>query len=231
MKNLESIVIGLILIAIGVIIGLNTLNITDINIFFDGWWTLFIIIPSIISLLKFNSVASSLTWLTIGVVLLLCCQGILSFDLALELLLPIILIAMGLSFIFKNLIGNKVSEKIKEINNRNDVSEDYCSTFSSQNINIEGKAFEGTTLNAVFGGIKLDVSNAIIEKDIVINASSIFGGIDIIVPEGINIVVKSNSIFGGVDDKRRKAKTEKENKDGVTIYVNATCLFGGVDIK
>ena len=52
MKNLESIVIGLILIAIGVIIGLNTLNITDINIFFDGWWTLFIIIPSIISLLK-----------------------------------------------------------------------------------------------------------------------------------------------------------------------------------
>ena len=50
-------------------------------------------------------------------------------------------------------------------------------------------------------------------------------------PEGINIVVKSNSIFGGVDDKRRKAKTEKENKDSVTIYVNATCLFGGVDIK
>ena len=30
MKNLESIIIGLILIAIGVIIGLNTLNITDI---------------------------------------------------------------------------------------------------------------------------------------------------------------------------------------------------------
>ena len=94
MKNLESIVIGLILIAIGVIIGLNTLNITDINIFFDGWWTLFIIIPSIISLLKFNSVASSLTWLTIGVVLLLCCRDVLSFDLALELLLPIIPIAM-----------------------------------------------------------------------------------------------------------------------------------------
>lgn len=231
MKNLESIIIGLILIAIGVIIGLNTLNITDINILFDGWWTLFIIIPSLISLLKFKSVASSLTWFAIGVVLLLCCQDILSFDLALELLLPIILVAMGLSFIFKNLIGNKVSEKIKEINNRNDVSENYYSTFSGQNINIEGKAFEGTTLNAVFGGIKLDVSNAIIEKDIVINASSIFGGIDIIVPEGINIAVKSNSIFGGVDDKRRKSKTEKENKDGVTIYVNATCLFGGVDIK
>ena len=106
MKNLESIIIGLILIAIGVIIGLNTLNITDINIFFDGWWTLFIIIPSIISLLKFKSVASSLTWLTIGVVLLLCCQGILSFDLALELLLPIILIAMGLSFIFKKSTRN-----------------------------------------------------------------------------------------------------------------------------
>lgn len=231
MKNLESIIIGLILIAIGVIIGLNTLNITDINIFFDGWWTLFIIIPSIISLLRFKSIVSSLIWLAIGVVLLLCCQEVLSFDLAVELLLPIILIAMGLSFIFKNLIGNKVSEKIKEINSTNNTSEDYCSTFSSQNINLESKNFEGTTLNAVFGGIKLDVSNAIIEKDVVINASAVFGGIDIIVPEGMNIVVKSNSIFGGVDDKRKKSKSEKENKDGVTIYVNATCLFGGVDIK
>jgi len=31
-------------------IGLNALNITDINFFFTGWWTLFIIIPSLIGL-------------------------------------------------------------------------------------------------------------------------------------------------------------------------------------
>ena len=37
---------------VGVIFGLNALGITDINVFFDGWWTLFIIIPSIIEIIK-----------------------------------------------------------------------------------------------------------------------------------------------------------------------------------
>ena len=52
MKNLTSVIWGLAFIIVGVIFGLNTLNITDINIFFDGWWTLFIIIPCFINLFK-----------------------------------------------------------------------------------------------------------------------------------------------------------------------------------
>ena len=46
MKKIENTVIGLILIIIGVIIGLNAFHITNIDLFFDGWWTLFIIAVS-----------------------------------------------------------------------------------------------------------------------------------------------------------------------------------------
>ena len=35
MKKIESILWGLVLIVVGVIIGLNTMGITNINIFFD----------------------------------------------------------------------------------------------------------------------------------------------------------------------------------------------------
>lgn len=45
MKKIENTVIGFILIIIGVIIGLNAFHITNIDLFFDGWWTLFIIVP------------------------------------------------------------------------------------------------------------------------------------------------------------------------------------------
>ena len=48
MKKIEEILWGVFFIAIGIIIGLNALGITDINIFFDGWWTLFIIVPCFI---------------------------------------------------------------------------------------------------------------------------------------------------------------------------------------
>ena len=65
-----------------------------------------------------------------------------------------------------------------------------------------------------------------IKEDVVINASSVFGGIDIIVPDDVNIKIKSNSIFGGVNNKKKNNEDKK-----YTIYVNASCLFGGVDIK
>ena len=81
-------------------------------------------------------------------------------------------------------------------------------------------------MEAVFGGIKLDLREAIIKKDVVINARAIFGGIDILVPENINVVVSSSSMFGGVDNKR---EINQDNK--ITIYVNDSSLFGGIDIK
>lgn len=49
---MKNIILGLILIILGVIIGLNTFGITSIDIFFDGWWTLFIIIPAILGYQK-----------------------------------------------------------------------------------------------------------------------------------------------------------------------------------
>ena len=52
MKKVENTVIGLILIIIGVIIGLNAFHITNIDLFFDGWWTLFIIVPCFFGLFK-----------------------------------------------------------------------------------------------------------------------------------------------------------------------------------
>ena len=54
MKKIENTVIGLILIIIGVIIGLNAFHITNIDLFFDGWWTLFIIVPCFFGLSRIN---------------------------------------------------------------------------------------------------------------------------------------------------------------------------------
>ena len=50
MKKITKIIGGLILIAVGVLFALNALKITNFDIFFDGWWTLFIIVPCLIGL-------------------------------------------------------------------------------------------------------------------------------------------------------------------------------------
>jgi len=50
MRKLSNIIWGILFIFIGSIWALNATGIADIDIFFDGWWTLFIIIPSVIGL-------------------------------------------------------------------------------------------------------------------------------------------------------------------------------------
>ena len=44
MDKINRILWGLVFIVLGVIIALNVFNIIDFNIFFRGWWLVFIIV-------------------------------------------------------------------------------------------------------------------------------------------------------------------------------------------
>ena len=68
---------------------------------------------------------------------------------------------------------------------------------------------------------------AIFQQDCAINATAVFGGIDIYVPDGVNVKINSTSIFGGVSHENHRA----DIPGAVTLYINATCMFGGVEIK
>lgn len=203
-------------------------GLTNINIFFDGWWTLFIIVPCFIGLFKEREKTGNIIGLLIGTALLLACQDILNFEIIWKLAFPAILVIIGLSLIFKDTINSEVNKEIKKLNENKTKDGGYCATFSGQNLNFDGEKFSGTDLTAVFGGIKCDLRNAIIEDDVVINVSSIFGGTEIYIPEDVKVKVKSTSIFGGVDEKK---KNKIESAEAHTIYINATCLFGGAEIK
>lgn len=225
MKKTRNVLWGIIFVILGVIFGLNALEITDIDIFFDGWWTLFIIIPCFIGLFKESDVTGDLIGLLIGVVLLLCSQDLLEFEIVWKLMIPAILVIIGLSFIFKDAINSKVKKEIKKLNKKD--TQEYCATFGGQKIDFDNEEFKGCTLSAVFGGVNCDLRDAIIKEDTVINASAIFGGIDIFVPKDVKVKVTSTPIFGGVSNNRKNPKDENIK----TIYVNATCVFGGVEIK
>lgn len=227
MKKFGNVLWGIVLIVVGLIIGGNALGITNINIFFDGWWTLFIIVPCFIGLFKENEKTGNVIGLLIGIALFLGCQDIINFDLIWKLVLPTVLVIIGLSIIFKDTLGGKVNEEIKKLNEKRSGANTYCATFSGQKVKFDKEPFTGADLTAVFGGVECDLRNAIIESDVVINVSSIFGGIDILVPSNVKIKTKSTSIFGGVENKSNTNGEENTH----TIYVNGTAIFGGVEIK
>ena len=225
MKNVSNLLWGIVLIILGVIFGLNSLEITNINVFFDGWWTLFIIVPCFINLFKEKDKTGDTICLVIGIALFLGCQDILKFEIIWKLMIPFILVAVGISLVFKDAIALNLKEQLKRLNKAN--GKEYCSTFGSQTVDLSNEKFDGCSINSVFGGVKCDLREAIINEDVIINASAIFGGITIRVPNDVNVKVSSTPIFGGVSDERKK-----KNKDAkVTIYIKATCMFGGVEIK
>ena len=214
MKRKENLIWGVVFIIIGLIIGLKVLGIINIDIFFDGWWSLFIIIPSAISIIKNIRDIGAYIWLAIGVALLLSAQGILDMEMVGKLIFPAVLVAIGVGMIFKD---SKL-EKAKE-------NEEYYATFSGEKLNFEGNTFNGASLNAIFGGIDLNLKKADITNETNINATSVFGGINIFVPDNVNVEIKSTSLFGGVTNKVEN----KENQP--TIKIRTFCLFGGVEVK
>lgn len=224
MKKIGDFLWGIFFIALGTIIGLNVMGITDIDIFFDGWWTLFIIVPCFIGLFKEESKLGNLIGLTIGVALLAAAQGLLAMDLIIKLIVPVVLIVIGVNIIFKSIIQSSITDKIKSVNKNN--LESYCATFSEQKISMAGVDFKGANLDAIFGSVKLDLNGAHLEEDRVIHATAIFGGIEIQVPQNINVKVKSTSVFGGVSNK-----VTHKNENAPTLYINGSGIFGGVTIK
>lgn len=232
MRNrLSSILWGTLFIIAGIGFVGNAFNIWNFELFFDGWWTLFIIIPSGISIIQNGPKPFAVCMFVIGVLILLSCIGIFDYSIIEKLLLPIIFIIIGVSIIGKS-GGMRINKQLLISDGEmpvNTAMREYAAVFSTQSIMYnENEVFEGVSLNSIFGGMELDLRSCIINQDVVIDTTAIFGGMDIFLPKDVNVKVSSTPIFGGVSNKTRGASYIP----GVpTVYINAVCMFGGVDIK
>ncbi len=83
-------------------------------------------------------------------------------------------------------------------------------------------------LLALFGGMDIDFSRAYMPPgESYVDAMCVFGGVDMIVPEGLNVEVHGVPLFGGIENK-----TTGEYIPGApTLHIRAFVLFGGLEIK
>ena len=224
-KRIGSVLWGVAFIIAGLGFAGNAFGIWDFDIFFDGWWTLFIIIPAIISMVENGPNTGNSIWLIVGGVLLLSAQDIIDGRIVGKLFFPVILVLIGFSIIFGNRVRQSVPQSAFASVPVGGVP-GYNAIFSGNDVRWPAEQFTGASLSAVFGGVTLDLRNAIITEDAVINSTCIFAGIDIYVPQNVQVKVAGVPVFGGVDNKAANAAP-----NAPTVYVNSTCIFGGVDIK
>jgi hypothetical protein len=82
-----------------------------------------------------------------------------------------------------------------------------------------------TNALCVFGGYDLDMTDAIFEgREVTIWAIAIFGGIDITVPDSVNVRNEGVGIFGGFGARGG----DDPDPNAPTVVVKGLALFGGV---
>lgn len=214
--------VGIILILLGVYFIVKMLCPSfDININWNIIWPIILMFLGIEGIIRSKKLDLFNVILTlIGVIYLLSGLKIIE-SINGRLILAIILIGAGISFILSSL-GKKKVKKISK-----DKMINYNGIFGGVKEVVDSKDFKGANCYSIFGGLKLDLKNISLKDDTVINCYAVFGGIDLTVPDDVNIIIHSSSLFGGVNNKTSNKNSDKKK----TIYVNVTAIFGGVDVK
>ena len=80
----------------------------------------------------------------------------------------------------------------------------------------------------LMGGTDIDFSDATFSHRVTrVKVLCVMGGVDIKVPEGVNVTAKAFCILGGVGNKARG----RHDPDAPTLIIEGLVLLGGVDIK
>ena len=91
----------------------------------------------------------------------------------------------------------------------------------------DNQLYTGGNYDVTFNGLILDLSKAYLNEKTNITISTLFGGVDLYLPDDVNIQIQSSNFLGGVDLHKRENKIENTK----VIYLNARCIFGGINIK
>jgi hypothetical protein len=88
-------------------------------------------------------------------------------------------------------------------------------------------AFRGGELTAVMGGCELDLRQAAINGEAVIEVFGLWGGIEIRVPEDWTVESRVVPVLGGVDDKTRAPQGASRHR----LVLRGLIVMAGIEIK
>lgn len=223
-QRVSTLLWGIGFIVAGIGFAGDTLHLWDFDLFFDGWWTVFIILPCLASMIQSGVHIPQLIGLSVGVILLLSEQDILPDGLIWKLVVPVVLLAIGIKLIFGFRRGFR-PVKVLETTQRGYAS--FVAVMGAREARCID-TFEGGEITAVLGGVDLDLRQAVIEKDITLDITAIMGGVDLRLPPNVRVSVNATPILGGVEDCTEAPPTEA---DAPNVSIHALCICGGVEIK
>jgi predicted membrane protein len=224
--DLGRLLVGLTVLAIGVLFLLDSADVLHAGRAIDHWWPIVLVAAGLLTLAERPpAVTRGLVLTAIGGVLLLFTTH-LAHGNAWDYLWPAAIIVAGVA-VLRRWAGRPTplppGASVEDVVRATGV-------FGGPKVASSSQSFRGAWLTAIFGGVVLDLRAARpAPEGASINVTTLFGGADILVPHGWRIGVRSTPIFGGVDDKTEHDAPPPD--DAPELRVDAVTIFGGVAIK
>jgi hypothetical protein len=208
--------IGVVVLTIGVLTLLDATGVLNAGDTIGRWWPLAVIGAGVIGMIPRRRVgAGPAIVVLIGVVLLADQQGWTRSD----LLGPAILVLVGIGL----LAGIRPRRALtNQANGRESLA-----LFGGTKIKDRSEHLEHADVSSIFGGATLDLREAHIDREASVDATAVFGGVEVLVPRGWRVKLAGVPIFGGYEDRTR---SDAPTADAPTLHVNATAIFGGVNV-
>lgn len=245
-KYLSTLFLGLCVIAVGVgYLGnyLDFLPWDGFTLFFPGWGSLFLIIPSVYFLIR-----NPFSWfwpvcLLIGVLILISKLELFTFSTAVAIVLSVLVIFIGvrilLAPLFRRVRRRRMRKKINQLTGESGISftddhsagmewdGSYSVSFGERHVDMDGLNFTSATLSVSFGELVFNLNGAHIHDCAVIDANCSFGELRIILPPHVRAEVNRNGAFSEVANRH----PNPDDPGAPVVYINASCSFGEIAVE
>ncbi len=210
------------------------------HIFFS--WQMLLIAIGLVNVFDKDSFLTGIITLTVGTIFMIPEVAEVPFKLR-QIFWPVILIFAGILVLLKHRFPWS-KHKRHYFKNRF-FSEEFSSDSVSDagyitQTNIFGgskkiynsSVFKGGKITNIFGGGELDLRNTQLgEGRVILEITSIFGGMSIIVPSNWIVNIEVDAVLGGFQDKRIIIPEHRNNSMESELIIKGLAVFGGGDLK
>lgn len=210
--------LGVLFVAIGAVLLLDNMNLIPSALWWISKWYTLLIAIGVFNLFT-NNKSAGVVLIVIGGVFMLSGIGVFNFNW--NYVWPIIIIGIGLAFIFRGRLQGS------DVISTSDNAFDVVSVFGASKQIVSGKAVQGGRITSIFGGSELDLRSANVAEGASVEVFTMFGGTEIIVPPEWSVNVEVSSIFGGFENKRSPVGAS----DLPSLRIKGLTIFGGGEVK
>ncbi len=211
--------LGVLVLAFGLGLLLNNVGAADFSGVFRDWWPVLLMLSGVVIVI--NNARSYLVGLfvfALGALYQLDVSGVIDVE-PWSVVWPLLIIFIGLSLVFRrSMVASKVQKADRE---------DVTAILGGVDIVNTSRAFKGSRISAILGGAEVDLRKAVITDGAVVEIFTFWGGVELIVPENVQIKNDVNGILGGVEIKTRQTDDPKQP----TLIIAGDAIMGGVSVQ